>query len=140
MVKLGDRFAQEKGGLKTGEGTSAAPTSTAPITVTPTPNRPKEVVDVEYIQEPAVAQKERENKRKNKAEIAPEKPKKKFRTISLAKKRGDECFTDIRILPESEAGVCTLHAGSTVVEPEAERRIEDLELEAKTIFLQVLCT
>lgn len=31
-----------------------------------------------------------------------------------------------------------MHAGSTVVEPEAERRIEDLELEAKTIFILYL--
>lgn len=38
----------------------------------------------------------------------------------------------------NEAGVCTLHAGSTVIEPETERKMEDLEQEAKMIFPQVV--
>lgn len=111
VVKLGDRFAQV-GELKSGEGTSTAPTSTAPTTAAPATTRLKEVIDVKDILEPT-AQRGKENKRKGKAEIAPEKPRKKIRTISLAKKRGDECLTDIHMLPESEPGVCTLHAGST---------------------------
>lgn len=119
VVKLGDRFAQV-GELKSGEGTSTAPTSTAPTTAAPATTRLKEVIDVKDILEPT-AQRGKENKRKGKAEIAPEKPRKKIRTISLAKKRGDECLTDIHMLPESEPGVCTLHAGSTVVEPETEK-------------------
>lgn len=44
---------------------------------------------------------------------------------------------DIHILPKNEPGVCILHAGLTVVEPEAEKKIEDLELEAKKILPQV---
>lgn len=71
-------------------------------------------------------------------ELAPEKLKKKFRTISLAKKRGDESIADIRILQENEAGIYILHLGLTVIEVEAERKIEDLEQEARMIFPQVL--
>lgn len=139
VVKLGSRFAQAKV-AKSGEETSTTPTVTVPVigptSEPPTSTRPKEVVDVEDIPEPT-AQKEKETKRKDKAEIGPEKPRKKIRTISLAKKRGDECVTEIHMLPENEPGFCTLHAASTVVEPEAERRIEDLEMEAKMMLPQV---
>lgn len=65
-------------------------------------------MDVEDIPEP-MAPKNRENKKKNKSREVPEKPKKKFRTISLAKKKGDEKITEMSILPENEAGICVLH-------------------------------
>lgn len=114
------------GERKSGEGTSAA-------TATP---RPKEVVDVESIPETA-APVERGSKRRENAEIGPEKSRKRIRTISLAKKKREECVTDIHVLPDGEPGLCTLPAGSTLVEPEAEKKLEELELEAKTVLPQV---
>lgn len=57
--------------------------------------------------------------------------------ISLAKKKREECVTDIHVLPEGEPGLCTLPAGSTLVEPEAEKKLEELEQEAKTVLPQV---
>lgn len=95
------------------------------------------MVDVEDISEPR-ASKDREDKRKNKPEVATEKLKKKSRIIALAKRRGDEHITDICMLPENEAGVCVLHAGVTIIDPEAERKIKDLEQKAKIIFPQLL--
>lgn len=124
------------GEVKSGERTSTTPTATAPVpapvNAPPVATCPKKVVDIEDTLE-SIAQIEKENKRKNKTKVGPEKPRKKIRTISLAKKRGDECFTDIHMLSKNEPGICTLHVGSTVVKPEAEKRIEELELEAKTI-------
>lgn len=94
-------------------------------------------MDVEDIPEPMVPN-DRVNKRKNKAENTLEKLKKKFRTILLAKKRGDENITNIEILPENEERMCILNASSTVTILEAERKTKDLEQVAKLIFPQVL--
>lgn len=46
-------------------------------------------------------------------------------------------MTDIHVLPDGEPGLCTLPAGSTLVEPEAEKKLEELEQEAKTVLPQV---
>lgn len=83
---------------------------------------------------------ERKNKRKGKIEIAPEKLRKKIQTISLAKKKGEEYVTDIHLLPKNEPRLCTLYIGSILVGPETEKKIEYMELEAKTILPQVLYT
>lgn len=50
------------------------------------------------------------------------------------------CFfylADIHMLSENEPGFRTLHASATLVELEAEKKIEDLKLEAKIILPQV---
>lgn len=100
------------------------------------PSLPKEVVDVKDIPE-SMAPKGKEAKKKSKTKVAPEKSKKKFRTIALVKKREDENITDVRILLENRVGVCTLHVGLIVIEPEVEGKIENLEQVAKMIFSQV---
>lgn len=46
-------------------------------------------------------------------------------------------MTDIHVLPEEKLCLCTLYVGLTLVEVKAERKIEDLEWEAKTILPQV---
>lgn len=125
VVKLGDRHAKIAK-RQSGERTFGAPATT----------HLKEVVDVESIPEP-MAPTEKRDKRKGKAKIAPEKSRKKIQTISLAKNKKEECVTDIRVLPEDEPNLCILHGGSTLLEPESEKKIEDFELEAKTVLPQV---
>lgn len=110
---------------KSGEGTSAA--SAAP--------GQKEVIDVKGIPEPVVPI-EMVNKRKENTEVAPEKSRKKIRTVALAKKRKEEIVMDIHVFSADEPGLCFLLAGSTLIEPETEKKIEDLEQEAKTVLLQ----
>lgn len=134
VVKLGERFAQV-GGRKSGEGTSTVPPTTVPKPAEAATTRPKEVVEVEDGPEPVVVGKN--NKRKEKPEDVPEKSRKKIRTKTLAKKREDEDVTDIHILSDNEPRVCTLHAGTTLIVKEWERRMEDMELEAKTPLPQV---
>lgn len=123
LVKLGGRFAQTKKEVSTKEKITTVPSLSTPVIEVAVPSRPKEVVDVEDVSE-STALKDRENKRKSKPETVPERPK-KMRTILLAKKRGDGNITEIHIRPESEIGVYVLHADLTVIEPEAERKIED---------------
>lgn len=87
---------------------------------------PESVVPVEKI-----------SKRKESTKAMPETSRKKIRTISLAKKKKEECVTNIHVFLADESGLCTLHAETTLVEPEVEKKIEDLELEAKIILPQV---
>lgn len=47
-------------------------------------------------------------------------------------------MTDIHVLAADEPGLCTLRAGTTLVEPDAEKKIEDLEQEAKSVLPQVM--
>lgn len=122
VEKYGDRHAQVAKKIL-GEGTSAA-------------SGQKEVVDVDKIPELVVLA-DKVTKRKESTEVAPEKMRKKIRTISLAKKKKEECVTNIHVHSADEPNVCTLHAGTTLVKPGVEKTINDLELEAKTILPQV---
>lgn len=62
---------------------------------------------------------EKVNKIRENTEVVPEKSRKRIQTISLAKKR-EEFVTNIHVLLTNEPGLCILHAGTTLVEPEVE--------------------
>lgn len=64
----------------------------------------KKVVDVDSIPE-SVVPVEKVSKRKKSTEVAPEKSRKKIRTISLAKKKKKECVTDFHVLSANEPGL-----------------------------------
>lgn len=91
---------------------------------------------MDTIPEPMVLVK-KVSKRKKITEVAPEKSRKKIRIILLAEKEKKESAADIHVLPVDEPSLCTVYMGTTLVEPEMEKKIEDLELEAKVVLPKV---